>query len=295
MRSNHTIQTALKQAGLSTEIAHQRVLSGGATQQVIKLTLSDGSSRVAKLASGTEAERIRAEADGLRALREHGHLLVPEHNLTEDDTLACLLMDHLSPANSTTNHDWTRFADELADHHQAPTGERFGWRRDNFIGATPQPNGWCDDWVEFNAEHRLGHQLRLAKEQNADSTITDPIERVIEHLADFIPRRPHPALLHGDLWSGNVLPTTHQGETRIAVIDPAVSIGDAWADIAMLKLFGSPPSIFFDTYEQRCQDRERVPQRILVYQLYHMLNHLNLFGGGYEGSVSSIAQRLLSM
>lgn len=295
MRSDHAIQTALKHAGLSTEIAHQRVLSGGATQQVIKLALSDGSTRVAKLASGTEAERIKAEADGLRALREHGQLLVPEHSLTEDDTHACLLMDHLSPASGTTNHDWIRFADELADHHQTPTGERYGWGRDNFIGATPQPNGWRVDWVEFNAEHRLGHQLRLAKERHTDSTITDPVERVIERLADYIPRCPHPALLHGDLWSGNVLPTAHEGETRIAVIDPAVSIGDAWADIAMLKLFGGPPSIFFDTYEQRCADREQVPQRILVYQLYHMLNHLNLFGGGYAGSVSSITARLRSM
>ncbi len=295
MRSDHAIQTALKHAGLSTEITHQRVLSGGATQQVIKLTLSDGSSLVAKLACGTEAERISAEADGLQALRKHGHLLVPEHNLTEDGTHACLLMDHMSPASGATNHDWSRFAAELADHHQAPTGKRCGWGRDNFIGATTQPNGWCDDWVEFNAEHRLGHQLRLAKERHADRTITDPVERVIEQLADYIPRRPHPALLHGDLWSGNVLPTVHRTESRIAVIDPAVSIGDAWADIAMLKLFGGPPSIFFDTYEQRCADREQVPQRILVYQLYHMLNHLNLFGGGYEGSVSGIAQRLLSM
>lgn len=295
MRSEHAIQTALERAGLTTEITHQRVISGGATQQVIKITLSDGSSRVAKLASGTEAERIRAEADGLRALRDHGHLLVPEHSLSEDGPHACLLMEHLSPASGTTNHDWSRFAEELADHHQAPTGVRYGWGRDNFIGATPQPNGWCDDWVEFNAEHRLGFQLRLAKERNAGSSITDPVEKVIERLADYIPRHPHPALLHGDLWSGNVLPTTHEDETRVAIIDPAVSIGDAWADIAMLKLFGSPPPIFSDTYEQRCADREQVPQRILVYQLYHMLNHLNLFGGGYAGSVSSIAQRLLSM
>lgn len=296
MPSEPIIQQALKQAGITQGIERQRVIAGGASQQVIDLTLSDGSGRVAKVASGPDANRLVAEAEGLSALRATGHLFVVDHEpAVVLDGQACLIMERLEPADSATDQDWGRFAEELAAHHMSPHPERYGWERDNYIGACDQPNTWSTDWVEFNAKHRLGFQLRLAKDGRVNASITDPVERVIDRLDDLIPRHPRPALLHGDLWSGNVLPTTHEGSTRIAVIDPAVYIGDAWADIAMLKLFGGPPKAFHDAYEQRIEDHEQIPQRILVYQLYHMLNHLNLFGGGYASSVSGIAQRLLSM
>jgi len=111
----------------------------------------------------------------------------------------------------------------------------------------------------------------------------------------MIPDRPKPAWLHGDLWSGNALPTTDaDGSSRIAVIDPAAYIGDGWADIAMMRLFGGFPAACFHAYEQCVDDDDRIEKRIAVYQLYHVLNHLNLFGRGYAGQALAIADRLVS-
>src|SRR5690606_7037940 len=108
------------------------------------------------------------------------------------------------------------------------------------------------------------------------------IQRVIDQLESLIPRKPKPALLHGDLWSGNALPAQdHTGRKRIALIDPAPSIGDGWADIAMMELFGGFPRACCDAYAARNPDQANIRTRIGVYQLYHILNHINIFGRSY--------------
>jgi len=119
------------------------------------------------------------------------------------------------------------------------------------------------------------------------------LRRVIERMGDFLPRKPRPALLHGDLWSGNALAARTKDGVRIGVIDPAVYVGDAWADIAMMRMFGGFPPSCLDSYHAATNDTDGVEERVLVYQLYHMLNHLNLFGGGYKGSALGIAHRLV--
>lgn len=276
-----------------------RTIAVDANQQVIDLALDDNSQLIAKITARDSGDRLHAEADALCALREPGILLVPRvHILRETDTHTVLLMDKLDPAPRVDDDTWARFGRELAAHHQATPPTPFGWLRNNFLGPTPQPNTQSDDWVYFNATSRIGYQVERAKiHGHLTARESEPLQRVIDRLPNLIPRSPAPALIHGDLWSGNAIatldPTTNT--PRIAVIDPAVSIADAWADIAMMQLFAGFPKPCLDAYRQANTDHDQLESRIAVYQLYHMLNHLNIFGTSYKNAALAIAQRLLAM
>lgn len=300
-QTEHMLADALAQTGEQTPIKSCISMGGDATQRVWRISLHDGRKLIAKAAPETHAKRVLTEAAGLQALAQSGHLLVPDaHDPVNSDAHTVLIMQHLGQASQPpTNDDWARFGRELASHHQTEPPKQigthqYGWDRDNYLGATPQPNNLCDDWVEFNAVHRLGYQLRLAREHGQLSKHDcGAIQRVIDRLNEFIPHRPHPALLHGDLWSGNAIITQVAGNTRIAVIDPAPHYGDAWADIAMMRLFGGFPDACLRAYAEVINDNDRIEQRTLVYQLYHTLNHLNLFGASYRDSALRIARRLV--
>jgi fructosamine-3-kinase len=160
----------------------------------------------------------------------------------------------------------------LANAHRRP-GPRFGWSRDNYIGSTPQANAWCDDWAEFWRDRRLRPQLELAASKGFD------VEMPSLHLLEN--HEPQPSLLHGDLWSGNA-GFTAQGPV---VFDPAVYYGDREADLAMTELFGGFPREFYDAYRKEWPVDEGYARRKHLYNLYHLLNHLNLFGAGYLGRV----------
>jgi fructosamine-3-kinase len=277
------------------EIVESRDLCGGCIHRVMHLALADGRAIVAKVSREAHRVVFEEEAAGLRALAATDTVLVPEPlAVAAHDGEAVLLMTAIEPA-SADDASWRRFGEELAALHAVDAGTRFGFEMNNHLGITPQPNEWRDDWVEFNAELRLGYQLRLARDARLLSRDeASRIERVIADLERLIPRRPKPALLHGDLWSGNALPAKDdRGPTRIAVIDPAVYIGDGWADIAMMRLFGGFPAACFAAYEASVTDRENVESRIAVYQLYHVLNHINLFGRGYVGQAMGLAARLV--
>ncbi len=294
MRTDSIITQAMIESGIQSTLDSIHRLSADAHQSVSRVSASSGQQWVAKIASENDADRLIAESDGLLALGQSGHLYVPHaHPIVLVDGHAVLIMAYLEPAQSASDEDWERFGEALARHHTDDHGHLYGWDTDNYIGATPQPNTRCEDWVDFNAEFRLGYQLRRARDTGKLST-TDAsrVNAVIDHLDRFIPRRPHPALIHGDLWSGNVLPTLVQDQTRIGIIDPAVYIGDGWADIAMLNAFGPPPHSFQEAYTRVHRDHDNLDERILVYQLYHMLNHLNLFGSSYLGSVMRIVSAL---
>jgi protein-ribulosamine 3-kinase len=218
-----------------------------------------------------------AEIDGLEALKAAG-ARVPAplaHGADAGGSFLDLELLELKKAG-----DWGALARMLAGVHRV-TGPRFGWHRDNYIGATPQANGFYDDWAEFWNERRLKPQLALAI-KNGFAVEAHDVIRLIEN------HKPQPSLLHGDLWSGNA-GFTAQGPV---VYDPAVYYGDREADLAMTELFGGFPREFYSAYGAAYPLAEGYETRKHLYNLYHLLNHLNLFGAGYLRQVEA-ALRLL--
>jgi len=265
-------------------------LSGGCIHHASRVELASGRTIVAKVASGAK-QLFDEELRGLGTILATGAIPAPEPiGVAELDGTSVLLMSYVKPAPATPRA-WQRLGEDLAALHRADSGKRYGFDADNFLGSTLQPNGWMDDWVEFNRVRRLGHQVALASSKGLlHASEQRELEKLMERLDEFLPRRPKPALLHGDLWSGNALPAV--GE-RIAVIDPAVSIGDGWADIAMMRLFGGFDQATFEAYGEAIDDKEKVEARIAIYQLYHVLNHVNLFGRGYAGQALGIVRGLI--
>ncbi len=294
MSTEQRLAGALAAAGYGAEVIDSRVLVGGCIHDVRRLTLADGTTVVAKIDRADRHEFFEEEAASLRALAATGTVLVPEvRSVVREGPMAVLFLAALEPCPAGPDQ-WRRFGQELAQLHLADPPCAYGFQAGNHLGTTPQPNAWCDDWVQFNAEHRLGHQLTLAGDRDlltADESRR--VECVIDRLASLIPRRPRPALLHGDLWSGNALAAVDErGAARIAVLDPACSYGDGWADIAMMKLFGGFPEACFEAYASEIDDHDRIESRLAVYQLYHVPNHVNLFGRGYVSQAMALVRTL---
>jgi fructosamine-3-kinase len=168
----------------------------------------------------------------------------------------------------------------------------FGWRRDNTIGSTLQLNSSSDDWLTFWREQRLGFQLKLAANNGYGGSLQAKGERLCSDMAVFFEHySPHPSLLHGDLWAGNAA-VDKQG--RPVVFDPACYYGDREADLAMTELFGGFSPDFYSAYQAEWPLDHGYSLRKTFYNLYHSLNHLNLFGGGYLRQAESMMAQLLA-
>jgi len=175
-------------------------------------------------------------------------------------------------------------------HRQSQT--QFGWHRDNTIGSTPQPNNRESSWIEFYRQHRLGFQLELAGKNGADRRTLERGLRLSEDLDGFFQQyQPMASLLHGDLWSGNYAILT-SGDP--AIFDPAVYYGDREADLAMTELFGGFSRDFYSAYNEAWPIDTGYKTRKNLYNLYHILNHFNLFGGGYLGQATHTIDSLLA-
>jgi fructosamine-3-kinase len=184
------------------------------------------------------------------------------------------------PSNPTDlAQAWSRFGAALADLHRrslASSDGRYGWQQDNFIGSAPQANGWLAGWGEFFAERRLGPQLLLAARAGRPLR---QAEALLARLPSWLDQHgAEPCLVHGDLWAGN---GGLLGNGRGSIFDPAVYRGDREVDLAMARLFGGFPASFFAGYEGRWPLPPGHGRRREIYNLYHLLNHANLFGGGY--------------
>jgi len=183
---------------------------------------------------------------------------------------------------------WETFGEGLAALHRH-TEDAYGFEQDNFIGRSPQPNAWTDRWPAFFREQRLAPQVEMARDQNRWRARWDaPLEALYRSLPDLLPEAPSPSVLHGDLWKGNFM-VTAVGEP--ALIDPATYYGHREADLAMTELFGGYDDHFYDAYRSAWGLEPGYEARCEVYNLYHLLNHLNLFGGGYAGSVEQTLRR----
>ena len=169
---------------------------------------------------------------------------------------------------------------------------RYGFTHDNFIGTTPQPNGWKDSWMDFWRERRLGFQLQLAKKNGYGGQLQSLGEKLLDALPAFFDGyTPQPSLLHGDLWSGN---HAFLADGTPAIFDPATYYGDRECDLAMTELFGGYPANFYAAYRAAYPMDAGYAIRRDLYNLYHILNHANLFGGGYARQAEQMIQRLLA-
>lgn len=234
---------------------------------------------------------LDAEQDGLERLRATGAIRVPATlaaSVAGDVAFLVLEWLDLRPANDAAD---ARLGAALAGLHEVQ-GAASGLECDNAIGATPQPNGRCADWPSFWRERRLGFQLGLAAKNGYAGRLQDRGHRLLENVdAFFAGYRPQPSLLHGDLWNGNRAMRT---DGTSVVFDPAVYFGDCETDIAMTRLFGGFGPRFYAAYEAaRPLDAGAATRRDL-YNLYHVLNHLNLFGDSYRARAESMIDRLLA-
>ncbi len=292
------IEHALCEAGIDGRVATMSPLTGGCIHRVDQITLDDGTTLVVKSTTADHLGLFEEEAVSLRVLERTGTVLVPAPLAVVGRGGVAVLLMRAIRSGGGTPEAWQRLGQELAALHRDnpdPPAVGYGFSVDNHLGTTHQPNAWCDDWARFNAENRLGHQLELARRRDRlRSSEAAGVQRVIAKLGMLIPAAPKPALIHGDLWSGNAIAAIDGRRTeRIALIDPACSIGDGWADIAMMRLFGGFPSECFTAYASMIDDHDRIESRIAVYQLYHVLNHVNLFGRGYVEKAMGLVNGLV--
>jgi protein-ribulosamine 3-kinase len=265
-------------ASLRAELGIEKAApaSGGCIHHCYEVRIA-GERRFLKLNHARHEDAFAAEADGLRALCAAG-VSAPQVLLTgAAHAHAYLLLEYLE---LTGKKDYAALGRMLAAGHRK-AGARFGWQRDNYIGSTPQQNGGCDDWAQFWTERRLRPQLELACEKGFRFSM--PSTKLLEN------HRPQPSLLHGDLWSGNA-GFTARGPV---VFDPAVYYGDREADLAMTELFGGFAPEFYDAYQASFPLVPGYEKRKHLYNLYHLLNHLNLFGSGYVAQVEATLSLLL--
>jgi len=283
---------------LSTEISRalgrpfraeaMREAGGGCIHRA--LILEGGGERwFVKLNSAQALPMFEAECDGLAALADTRSLRVPRPlgcGIVGGEAWLALECLDLTPVS--TRSDAVAFGRALAALHRC-SGPRYGWRRDNFIGATPQANTEHDSWARFFAEARLRPQLARAAAHGV--SLQKRGESLAEKLpAFFLDYRPQPSLLHGDLWHGNAAMCAG----RPAAFDPAVYYGDREADLAMTELFGGFPESFYAAYREASPLAEGYESRKTLYNLYHVLNHLNLFGAGYLRQAERMIDRLLA-
>ncbi|MEA5475655.1 fructosamine kinase family protein [Synechococcus sp. CCY9201] len=290
-------------------------VGGGCTGRAWRLRFSAHHSLFAKSLKPADLPLLQAEADGLGALAAAAppELAVPQPLFVGLAAEAALLVTDWLPfcpsggsqatANSSASQrgdaaarrqlGWQQLGRSLALLHRRSldgVDARYGWPQDNWIGAAPQVNGWCDSWVEFFRDRRLLPQLEWVARGGA------PLRQaatLLERLPQWLEgHQPEPVLVHGDLWGGNA---ALLDDGRGAIFDPAVYRGDREVDLAMARLFGGFPPAFFAGYEAAWPLSPGHRVRVELYNLYHLLNHANLFGGSYRQQAQASLDGLLRL
>jgi fructosamine-3-kinase len=271
------------------ELLRATPVGGGSINESFRIE-GDGETRYfLKLNDARHHAMFAAETAGLDAIAATATIRVPQAiALGIIDEQSYLVLEHL---DLTAHGDARQLGEKLAALHRC-TVERFGFAQDNFIGTTAQPNGWADDWIVFWRERRLQYQLRLAAKNGYGGRLQELGEKLVDILpALFAGHRPQPSLLHGDLWGGN---HAFLGDGTPVIFDPAAYYGDREADLAMTELFGGYPEAFYAAYRAAWPPAEGYERRRELYNLYHVLNHANLFGAGYARQAEQMMQAMLA-
>jgi fructosamine-3-kinase len=278
-----------RSSGARCTPAPGRALSGGSINACYRWPTDSGPLFV-KVGERAALAAFEAEAAGLAELAAARALRVPRvlaAGCAEAASFLALEWIEAAPPDEDAER---RLGAGLAALH-AVRASAFGWGRDNTIGRTPQLNGWSDDWAAFFRERRLRPQLTLAMQRGFGELLgrrgDELLESVPELLAGHLPVA---SLLHGDLWGGNWLST---GVGEPVIFDPAVYYGDRETDVAMTRLFGGFGEAFHRAYQQAAPLSAGAATRAELYNLYHVLNHANLFGGGYPRQARALIERLL--
>lgn len=271
-------------------------LNGGCINRALHVLLEDGQSFLIKLPmSKVPVDHFEVEADGLNALSKPACIQIPKvygQGVLEDGN-PYLILEFIQPASQGSDFQ-AALGSQLANLHKQTASDSFGWHCDNYIGSTLQPNAWSNDWVDFYRTHRLGYQLKLAQQNGlVDSSFMDLARKLLDKLDDIIGIDEPACLLHGDLWGGNVMCGKIDSKIRPVLIDPAVYMGHREADLAMTRLFGGFTADFYESYHKAWPLPASTLSRQNVYMLYHLLNHLNLFGRGYFGQCFSLMKQCL--
>jgi len=254
-------------------------LSGGCISNAYKVTFEDNLSCLIKINEHSPADMFIKEAHGLQELRKANAIKVPEVLLFDAEFI---LLEFINSA-SNQKYFYEEFGRKYALLHKYNADE-FGFYENNYIGSTPQINindeRTKKNWTSFYLSNRLLYQFKLAEKNGyADSRLRDAFMKMVSKIESILEGSDaKPSLLHGDLWSGNYM-TDENGDA--CLIDPAVYYGHREADLAMTKLFGGYPDSFYHAYNEAFPLREGWKYRENIYMLYHVLNHLNLFGSGY--------------
>lgn len=272
------------------DMKYSEPVSGGDINESYRLTLENGENVFMKMNLGADESFFKAEADGLRAIAGTGAISVPETLCYGMDNGRAFLLLELIRSGRKKSDFWEQFGRALASMHLADTSgyvSGFGFAADNYIGSSIQKNTPHSSWISFFRDCRLMPQFKMA-EKYFDSSERKMIIKFLGRLDTLLIEPDRPSLLHGDLWSGNFM-TDHEGNA--VLIDPASYVGSAEADIAMTQLFGGFDSRFYSAYLEFYPMQSGYSDRRDIYDLYHLLNHLNLFGMPYLSAVKRIIER----
>jgi fructosamine-3-kinase len=293
MKNNSQLQkyiaaSIVSATGQNFSIVDINTLSGGCINATY--VVNDGSQKYfIKLNTARSLFMFEAEYQALLEL-ENSHTIRIPHPVSTDQygEHSWLVMEYL-PLHNNGNHQ--KLGEQLAAMHKV-TREQFGWDRDNTIGSTPQQNTYDGDWLNFFRERRLRYQLELAATKGYTGSLQKSGATLLACMDDFfVDYKPEASLLHGDLWSGNYA-FIENGDP--VIFDPATYYGDRETDIAMTELFGGFSTDFRSAYEACWPLDDGYKTRKQLYNCYHILNHLNLFGGGYASQAENLIRRLLS-
>ncbi|MFO7603635.1 MAG: fructosamine kinase family protein [Gammaproteobacteria bacterium] len=284
-------QRIATQTGKAFKVTQEHAVGGGCINSAYKISGQDRREFFVKFNRAERLDMFEAEAEGLRELQQAQAVCVPAPLATGiSGQQAYMVMEYIPLGGGSDAGLMRHFGRQLAALHQYRS-ERFGWHRDNTIGATAQPNPWDHDWRHFWRSQRLGHQLALAKDQGYPTRALDKGERLLARLDDlFDGYAPQASLVHGDLWGGNFAASV-TGEP--VIFDPAVYYGDREVDLAMTELFGGFTADFYAAYTEAWPLDAGYKIRKILYNLYHVLNHYHLFGGAYGQQAEAMLDRLL--
>lgn len=269
-------------------LTQQQSLAGGSINSAYLLIGEKNRYFVKTNVTGKKA-MFEAEAKGLKLMATTNVIKVPSPVCVGDDGVkSYIVMQYLELSGQA---DQVLLGEQLAALHQV-TNERFGWEIDNTIGATPQLNTYKEDWLSFWREQRLGFQLKLAAENGYGGQLQSLGEKLLADMPVlFAGRDIKPSMLHGDLWGGNV---AGLDDGTPVIFDPAFYYGDRETDIAMTYVFGGFGLDFYSSYQNSLPLDDGFAIRKTFYNIYHIINHLNLFGGGYHGQSIHMMEQVLA-